>query len=578
MILALHGFLPGLSPVVLMALLGPGMIECLHRQDLTALVSWCTDVGLPLGTPYLNGLPEVYLGWLLSYLRSVDAWDAHRLSGALIDAVGLLAGYRVMRRWKVPPWIALYTSTLYLTSLSVLQLNGFLYTFSGFILLPLYLLVALKILDTMSTKPWLAISAMPFLASLMLFTDGYSYFAASLLIGFLGIRWTAGDLRAKGHRLLAASTWLVSNLMAVFAYLIYVPGPPQPLRVGIGAFRYLGLDVATLVIPSKRLWWASAARIEVPLPLWGDGSNIYSNYIGFTTLGLVIWFLWQGSTTLDLQSRGETRYLLVAGTLALFLALGPALKVYEVATPIEPTWDVPVEATTLVLPTAWLYEHVPGFDQLRATYRWFVATRLTYYFTAGLALSGLWCSRTRRRRVGAIAIACLLAIETAPNMPAEVVGRRNAAAHVDAIRTRIIPDIARLIRPDETILILPSNNDFLAAAVFPFVDASTFNTGVDKNYWLARDRWPENVESAVAGFGSPDQLMLMCRVLQSDADAILLPHLSYYAGALHWPPDPEVVSAMRITAATIGTDPRFQPEIGEWATVIRSATDTCDER
>ena len=78
----------------------------------------------------------------------------------------------------------------------------------------------------------------------------------------------------------------------------------------------------------------------------------------------------------------------LAPALALAFALGPSLKVHDLAS--SPSNNIPESVTTLPLPPLrWLYRHAPGLNDMRATYRWFVATRFALVLTSGLAIAAL---------------------------------------------------------------------------------------------------------------------------------------------------------------------------------------------
>jgi hypothetical protein len=268
LVLALHGFLPGRSQPALMALENAGMIECLHRQGLESLRSWCMAVGRPVGAPLLTGLPQVYTGWLISYLPGIDAWRASAIADVLFDAAGFVATYLLLRRWLAPRWIGLLAATMYLGSLSIVFLNGFAYTFTGYVLLPLYVLVSLRILDSFArgrkVRPALATLGVTFLA---VFTDGYSFFAAALLIGTLLLGWARRHpTHDVGAVLAAVGAFALSAAAATLAYVAYVPASVNHLNVGIGAFRYLGLDLATLFLPQSSLWWPSWLGLRLARP------------------------------------------------------------------------------------------------------------------------------------------------------------------------------------------------------------------------------------------------------------------------------------------------------------------------
>ncbi len=583
LLLNLHGFWPGRSQPTLMTLHGAGVIQCLHDQGISSLWNNCHALGAPEGLPLLTGLPQIYLGWVIGALPGVDSWAAHQISNALVTGLGLLAGYLLLRRWSAPRWIALLTSALYLASPSVLAMNGFAYTFSGFVLLPAYLLATLVVVDLVVARRLVLAGALALvLTFVMVFTDGYSMFAGVLMAGAVVLArcWDrALSWRTRG---LVVAVPGVALVLAVLAFLAYTPDNVTEIPVGIGAFRYLGLDLATLVLPQDTLWWADAAGFErLTGVLWGDGSNVVANYVGLSTLVLAV-----VSLALGRQRSGERRVvvaLTLAGLVALVLALGPALKVYSLTESVLPAWDVPESGTLGDLPTAWVYENVPGFEAMRATYRWFLLTRFVLVLLAGLGLTAVWRHRPRGgRRVRlwrgvAVAAAVLLVAETAPNVPNALASTTRWGQNLAETKAGVISDAGSLVRPGERILILPTRNDFLAIGLVPFTAAVAYNAAPDKNYTFARAAWPDSVEAAAVAWTADDEARAdaICRVLQSDADAVVLPYLDPYYDAVSWPPPEQRVASYREVADRLAVDDRFVAERGTWMTVLRGAGRGC---
>lgn len=566
-VLSLHGYLPGLSQPALQTFLAVGDIQCLRLLSAEALRSYCDTVGQPVGRPLLTGLPQLYLAWALSYLPVLDPWRAHQVVNVLTDVVAFAGAYGLARRWRSPRGLAVLAPVAYLSSVSILGLNGFTFTFAGFCLLPAYLLLFLTMLDAVEARRALRAGAvMMLLPAFALFTDGYSFMALALASGVLGTAWC---LRRPGllPAAAAAGGWAAGLVSAYLLYGAYVPPGAEDLQVGIGAFRYLGLDVVTLVVPQDNLWWAAASGAAVDLhQLWGDGSNTSANYVGLVFVVLVGWLLLRAVCALPPRVTSEVRAMAVLAVVALVLSLGPALKVYDVAVPLSPAWDVPEDMLTMPLPTEWVYEHVPGLDKMRATFRWFVVTRLAVVFLGVTALGVLW--RTGRRGLATVLLVAAL-VETAAHLPAEWAARERAAAHVAAVRSQVLPEAQRLLEPGERVLALPPSNDFLAGVVAGSAAVEAYNVGVDRNYWMAREAWPAEVRGAVAGLGTPEQNDMVCEALVAEVDAVLLPRFSLYRNALEWPPSEAVVVDTEARAATILPDPRFEVREGTWFDVVR---------
>ena len=571
----------------------------------SAQTQWCHAVGYPVGAPLLTGLPQIYVGWLLSYVPGVDVWAANSVSLAFYDSLAMFGCFVLLRRWGAGRWIAVLASTLYLTSISTLFLNGFAYTFTGYILLPFYLAAGIFLMDAFSRGArWRPVTGMIILALLMVFTDGYSFFGAALVL------CVTAFLRLMATRFSSPGAWwamgtLVASIgSSAVLYTIYVPGSAyEQGTTGLGVFRYLGLDVATLVIPVDSSWYPGLLGIDdTRPPLWGDGSNISSNYVGFSVLALALWLVVVGRRGLTRTSKVEVGALLIAGVAALVLSFGPALKVYEVARQISPPWEVPASMTTLPLPTSWLYENVPGFTEMRATYRWFLVTRFATIVAACLALGLISRARVVRgqqspstmdppasriqskklqsssrgwRSAGTALVAIVLVFESSANVPQQLLVSKNATLKVDYIRNGIVADARGLLRDDERVLFLPTENDRLADVVIPIAKAVSYNTGGDKNYGLARAAWPASIEEAAVAYGTKNENRRYCEALKGDVHAIVLPYISLNYGALITGDRSTEDRAMKKHALAIAGDDRFTADSGKWMTVLRSSGKPC---
>jgi hypothetical protein len=585
LLLNLHGFWFGRSQPTLMMLHGAGVIRCMRETGIASLWSVCDQIGAPAGLPLLTGLPQALLGWLVDHLPWVDSWAAHQVSNALVTGTGLLAGYLLLRRWSAPALVALVGSAAYLASPAVLAVNGQAYTFAGFVLLPAYLYVGLRAADLMlAGRRLLPALVLTVLSLVMAFTDGYTFLIGALLLAGVAVSAVLRHGTGVGTRVRVVATFVLALAAAGLAYLAYTPDEAGEIPVGIGAFRYLGLDVVTLVVPQSST--ATGALVGAPslVPtLWGDGTNVRGNYVGVLALALVAWLLVRRRRTAPHRLRGEIVPLVSVALVALVLSLGPALKVGSPEVEIAPVWDVPVSLTTSWLPTEWLFEHVPGVSTMRATYRWMIGAKLVVVALSWVAVAVAWERRSHlvgsRRTwatVGVTVLGLALLVDGLPNVRAVLDRTEASAAHVAALREGVVQEAADLVREDERFLILPSRNDFLANGLVPFTQGTAYNAGPDKNYTYARSRWPASVTAVVDGWSySEPQGDLVCDVLTGDADAVLLPVLDPYTDVVSASRDPEREANYRWVAAVLAEDPRFVAERGEWLTVLRSSGLPC---
>jgi hypothetical protein len=572
------------------------MIDCLRDQGWSSLHTWCMSVGAPIGAPRLTGLPEVYAGWWLTYLPGVSPWRAHQLTMAALDVAGLVGSLLLLRRWSVARWIALPAAVSYALAPNLLVLNGFPYTFEGYLALPFLVWLALVSLDRLVSGRWVSGVLIALAVSFFtVFTDGYVFFGMALLVGVLALGRAVQERRRPGPALLGLGVWLGALALAALSYVAWVPGDAYETDVGIEFFALLGADVVGLVIPSQRFLVPYLFPGAVPpYSYWGINDSPPTYYLGWIGLlliaGLVVFWLLRRRTGVaeatspeatfpeatsvettsaeTISSRpgreSEVAWLLVAGAVAVVLSLGPTFKLGQMADGLE---------ASLALPTSWLYEHVPGFSDLRATNRWLIPTRLVIVLGAAVALGRLWSGWANRRAWRAIALFVFLAVcvlDVAPNPLAIVRERSLSEERMGQLRGDILPEAQELLEPGERVLFLPAGNDFLANYLVPLTDTTSYNVGGDKNYFLSQSTWPETVLRAQAAYGSAEAGDAICGVLAEDADAVVLMHRSMHAAPLLAPANPAEDARLRGIADELGADPRFASSAGTWMTVLRS--------
>ena len=574
-VLSVHGFLPGESQTPLTAIFGSGAIKCLHDQGISSLWNWCMSVGLPVGEPRLTGLAQVSAGWLVSYLPGVDAWSAHQITQGLLVAVAFAGSVLLMLRWRIPHWIALLGTVSYLIAANVIVLNGYPYTFVGYLLLPAFVYASLRMVDQLDAGHFLqALVGFAVISLYMVFTDGYVFFSAALVIALLVLGWASRGWSERGAaRSVAGCLIAFASLAGAAAvYASWAPGGAYETHVPFEVFGLLGVDVLTLAVPSWLFMFPRALGIAAPqLHTWGISDTLPTNYLGYLTVALVAAYFVVRRRRARMRADRELSLVAIVAIVALILSLGPTLKVGQVAPGLD--------ASLLRLPTAWVYEHVPGFSDMRATNRWLIVTRLCLIVLASAALGELWGrwrqrGSVRLRSVAIVVIAVLAFLETAPNLGREYQLRVESTERIAYLRDGIVAEGSHLIRKGETVLMLPSNNDFLANYLVPMVGARSYNVGGDKNYDLSMSRWPQSVRAARDNYG-PASADYLCKALATDVDAIVLPYMSMYYGPLLKDNIHDGDALRKDTAALLAADPRFDAQVGEWMTVLRPADATC---
>lgn len=570
-VLLVHGFVPGLITDGPWNYLLEGDIRCLQHLGAGALTSWCDSYGRPLGYPFLSSGPLAFAGWAFAEVTGLGSYAGYLFAGALFDAIALAGGYGLLRMLGTGRVVALVGAVAYLVSPTVVGLGGFGGTFSGVALLPAYALLDLWLIRAFERgdRRVTALVAVGYAAAktLALFMDGYSFVFWVLISAAL---WAWPVLRpgvAPRRRIAEAGTVLGAHAIAVLAYWLYVPAVADPSPIAV--FRSMGLDLSTLVLPSKNVWLFDViGAASDHSDLWGDGTNSAYNYIGVA--GLIL----AGVALVTYRRRPQVVALAVAGVVAFGLSLGPSLKIDDVrgpaqAQPTNESYFMPPGRAAVDFPWKRIYR-VPGVANMRATYRWSAVTRLALVLLAALAIDRL--IRRPRWRLAAGALAVLALVEIAPNVPLLMSDHRDFYDSRSAMRDSVAPDLEAATRSGESVFFLSPDgvyNDYLANYLVPSAGVTSFNAGGDKNVLLTRDAWPRPIAAIAQPKITGDEVV---RALESgDVDVVIAPLFHLRWAAYSWPPSESSRQAARRRFAPLVDDPRLSARAYPWFTTLRLA-------
>jgi hypothetical protein len=573
LVLLAHGVLPGYVNDQSTAYLTEGAIKCEHALGLHIVSTRCHAYGDPLGYPLLINVPVILLGAVLMWLPGVGAGTAYWLSLASFDAVALAGGYGLARRLGASRAVALWAAFLYLVSPTIIGMRAFPGTFSGYALLPAYALADLFLFDELtrprSRRLAVVVVAYALLRGFVLFMDGYSFVLSALISVCLWIAWAWRQ--ARGRR-----AWLVAAVLLAanaFAYVLYNVNSPGAFPANkLGLLRSMGLDVVSLFKPTAYLWFAHIGSFSWnPAGLWGDGTNVTYNYIGFVSVALAVFALW----------RTRQRYALAfaaAGLIALVLSLGPAVKIdsRNVAPAGRPTtvtpYLMPSSQATAELPWDHLFSALPGVKSMRATYRWFGITRLALVLLAALGVERLARRKETRWRALAVIAAAAATFELLPNLPFLLGYYRSNARQMDRATAVLGAELRALTKPSERVFFLNydgTHNDFIVNYLAPFARLRAYNAGGDKDAIFAESHWPSDVFNLAGATVTPGAVYTALR--QGNLDAVILPYFHLRWTAYQWPPLAQDRTLAQRAFAPLLHDPRLRVEQRGWLATIRLA-------
>jgi hypothetical protein len=552
-----------------------GYVECGEVSLGDLLHNSCVLAGGDLGLPIGNGWPIVAAGSVLGRFGGLSGPWALSVVYLVLAALAVAGTVLLTRRMGVPWGWGLVAAFAFLTGPSVLGMAGFGSTFFGMALLPAAIWAITELAGALTPRRLLAsVGAAAGLIAVnvtLLLLDGYGFVMAQVAVGLLLVA-RAGGRSAREHRFRAIVFWGIMTGAAYAIYHVTFADAGGSATSPIDLFRAMGADVVSLVVPSTSIWWGSGTY---PAVLWGDGTNSTSNYLGVVAVLLAV----AGGVLAWRRDRRQAIWVVIA-IVALAMALGPSLKIDAVrgplAVPVTPeSYNMPASDATLTLPTQWLYEHVPGLDLMRATYRWLVLTRLALVVLGALALASL-ARRGARGVVAAVLVAVLGLVELAPNLPNRFSAMAETARDYRQFDAEVVRPLDAATPDWSRVLFLPNaagGNDFLAVRIAAGAHLWTYNAGGDKSLVVARAGWPQVIRTALDQEVGTDTTAEVEDVLKSKlVDAVVVPFFDLRWSATAWPTYEQFTQPGEDLAAQAEADPELSVEMFERFAIVRLAS------
>lgn len=516
------------------------------------------DIGLPGPTPQSFGLPgALVVSWLLR--AGLPGADAYTLGYAGLLALAFAGAVAFGRRLGAGILLSVLGAATWLT-LPVVWTNAqYAMLGIGMALLPAYCWSAMKLLDPATSLPVRG-GLFAFAAIVSAFTDGYTF----VMFAAASAAFIVHAAAAHGR------SWALARRVAVLAvsfgaaYLLYNAYffSEVERRPGLVTFRASGADLLFFVSPPQGLLWlADLAGVsgDRSIDRWfGNPSVSASTFIApVVVVGVALTLLTRADRRLQLV-------LLMIGVAALYLSLGPSFKI---ADPRPAGWEfrgnMPASMAHGPTGTALVWEHVPGFNAMRAVYRWVALAALGFW---GAAMTSL--ADDRFRRIGVAALVGVMALNT-PHLPTSV---PRAAEHHDAARAaeQALRAEGRSFAAGERVLFLPVGNDFLVTWLAPLADIRAYNMGGDKNARIAQQNWPDDLQP-LREVSSPSDTARQLRhaLAKGTVDAVALSRIDLLAGAHLWPPPAQAAGVNTQTLAVLTTSDDIRVQRSRYFDIVR---------
>lgn len=531
-VLCLHGAVPFFAvPTLGQAVWTTGFSQSFINDSVFAI--YAKNIGAPVPAAIAFGLAGAWPTAILMKLGFHPS-DAYSAMAAFWLIAAFISAYKIGRFFGVRPSFAVTGAVLWLSMPVIWNHSGYSMVSFGIALLSLYFFAVLRLFLQKDDLPYqnFKYSFLYVLACIVaVFMDGYSFIMFAVGASILAL-WVFVIASGQRRRFLfhVFPTHVLGFGLAYLLYALYI-GKTQFEPSPIDFFRGWGVDLTFLVFPSRGMLWIpdffgwSVSRSNKEF--FGDAS-VWMTTFSLPLIAAASWAWWKTRK----QRQLATGILLMA-VFGFYMALGPSLKINSVK-PVSETVGPTMPAEYAVGPTgsALLSENLPGFKNMRASYRW-----------AALGIFGSWLLimillSSGRRRVSnaAVAVIGLITLLNLPHLPekwAKYVKNREMFHQIDSDLLKMMKED---FHPNEQAAFLPYRNDFLVNYLASRLDIKSYNIGGDKTLNEARRHWPGILRaskmSEVDDHFLERVLLLLAR---NESDVVVLPYIDMLWAAHSWP-------------------------------------------
>lgn len=486
------------------------------------------DFGIPKPAAISFGLAGVWPASLLIRLGLAPV-DAYTITTALFLSIAMLYAFKIVRLMGASKELALIASVAWMTMPIIWVHSDFSMLSWGIALFSFYFYTAFQLflIETKVKNISLSTIIFYFFASLIsVFMDGYTFMmfalGSSLLMLF-------SFINQKEFRPILLKTALpvhiISFLISYLLFSLYI-GKSGFDGSDLTFFRGWGVDLTYLVLPTKDVFWLwdllNISQIRDANLHFGDWSVWKTTFaLPIIIMGLIAWWYLKSK-----QIKLAHAFLLIA-IISFYLALGPSLKVNSNKPSILA--ESTLNNTPLMIPeyavmatgNAWIFEYLPGFKVMRATYRWTALGVFAFWLTLVLALSK---AEFNKKDYGILILAVLILLNL-PNLHKTWQAGKLNLHLFKRIDSELVIELKKYIKPSEKVVFLPWSNDFSVNYLAPAAGFRTFNIGGDKNLIAAQVYWPYEMSFLSTEHFNNNSDYAVKMLADADVDVLVIPYI-----------------------------------------------------
>lgn len=540
---AINGAIPFLLlPTLGQALWTTGFSLSFLNNSLFSI--YATNFGQPEPAAIAFGLIGAWTSGLFIWigLHPADAYSAMTL---LWLTVAFFSAFKISQLFNIDFYSSVFAALVWLSMPVIWGHAGYSMVSLGIALLPFYYLSAIKLFlpSSQMNKNNIGISFLYMSAALIaMFMDGYTFMmfavGASFLLGVIFIN-------DKGRRAylirVAFPVHIFSFLIAYLLFVIYI-GKPQFEAAPIDFFRGWGIDLSYFFIPTKGVSWLAdilGFSISRSAANWFGDASVWSTSF---LLPLLVAFLFSLKEAFKVHKSLAYGVLTIA-LFSMYMSLGPSLKINSVKPSQEDVGALmPAEYALAPTGSQYISEVLPGFKNMRASYRWIALTIFCFWVFILIAGSK---GGARMRTLQLIFLSIIL-LTNLPNIANKWSIYKNNRDSVFKIDNELTAVLGEYVQEGERVAFLPWRNDFLVNYLSSSLNIRSYNVGGDKNLDEARSHWPLLMQqfqmNKIDQNFAPRVALLLA---EQSTDVVVLPYIDLLWSAHSWPPSIEFHDELR---------------------------------
>lgn len=532
-----HGAVPFLMmPTLAQAVWSMGFSQSLANGPFFDF--YAHDFGIPRPAAIAFGLAGAWPASLLIRLGLHPA-DAYAGMVALWLGLAMYSAYRLVRHFGAARPTALLGGVAWMTMPVIWAHSGYGMLSLGIALLSFYFLAAFRLflIESSTKRITPATIVLYFTATIVsVFMDGYTFMmfvtgSSMLLLYSLVIR---RDIRPVLIRI-SIPTHAISFFLAYLLYSAYIRTAnfeTQP----IDFFRGWGLDLSFIAIPTKGVLWLPdflGFSLERSAELYFGVGAVWTTSFALPVMlfGLFAW--WRARRRMKIATG-----IFCVALFGFYMALGPSLKINSTkpeSLRISHPWQQSalMSSEYAVIPTgnAWISKTLPGFNVMRASYRWSALTIFGFWL-----LIMIWGARSDRGKKRFFQLALFaLVLFNLPHFQKHWQDGVNSRVMFREIDRDLVAKLQQNIRPTERVAFIPWRNDFIANYLASAAGFRTFNIGGDKNLVMAQSEWPPEMLGLGGEIDADKALSAVRMLVDGTTDVLVLPYFHMLWSPHLWP-------------------------------------------